>query len=59
MTISVVDGRTKPREWAMLGRAPLSADEETGLLDAFASLERGEGTDEDEMDARVASVLGL
>lgn len=39
--------------------AALSEDEETGLLDALASLERGEGTDEDEMDARVASVLGL
>lgn len=38
--------------------AELSDDEETGLLDALASHERGEGMDEDEMDTRVAAVLG-
>ncbi len=36
----------------------LSEHEEAGLLRALDSLERGEGVDQEDLDARVASLLG-
>jgi hypothetical protein len=68
MVILNWNGKELPSELASLppGRyvlepvaavAALSKDEDEGLLRALASLDRGEGVDEEQMDAKIASIL--